>query len=184
MSMGLILYRSKYGATKKYVDMLRDELDCDVMESRDHSKIDFEKYRWIIFAGGIYASGISGLDVLRKNYKCLKLRRVAVFCVGASPFDEQAILEIKNRNLQGDLTYIPVFYGRGIWNESEMNLIDRTLCKMLQKSIAKKDPNLHEPWMKALISAVGQNCDWTDPKYLIPLMEYIKTENVEPINVE
>ena len=184
MNKVLIVYRSKYGATKKYVDMLRDELDCDVMESRDHSGIEFEKYRGIIFAGGIYASGISGLDVLRKNYKRLKAQRVAVFCVGASPFDEKAILEIKNHNLQGELTDIPVFYGRGMWSESEMNLIDRTLCKMLQKSIAKKDAGLHEPWMKALLSAVGQSCDWTDPKYLIPLIEYINTENVEPINVK
>lgn len=29
----LILYRSKYGATKKYAAMLKEELACDVFES-------------------------------------------------------------------------------------------------------------------------------------------------------
>lgn len=55
-----------------------------------------------------------------------------------------------------------------------MKFIDRTLCKMLQKSVAKKDPSTYEPWMKALMCAVGQDCDWTDKKYLIPLLDYIE----------
>ena len=44
---------------------------------------------------------------------------------------------------------------------------------MLQKVIAKKDPKTYEPCMKALISAIGEKCDWTDKKYLKPLLEYI-----------
>ena len=28
-------------------------------------------------------------------------------------------------------------------------------------------------WMKALMCAAGQDCDWTDKKYLIPLMEFL-----------
>lgn len=174
MNKGLILYKSKYGATKKYVDMLSEELDCDIIESGNHRKAAYEQYNWIIFAGGIYASGIAGLNVLRKNYPQIK-SKVAVFCVGASPFDENAFEEIKNHNLKGCLSNIPIFYGRGMWNESKMNLVDRTLCKMLQKAVSKKDPASCEPWMKALLSAARQNCDWTDKKYLTPLIEYIKT---------
>ena len=50
----------------------------------------------------------------------------------------------------------------------------RTLCKMLQKSVAKKNPDTYEPWMKALMCAVGQSCDWTDEKYLLPLIDYLE----------
>jgi len=53
-----------------------------------------------------------------------------------------------------------------------MKIMDRTLCKMLQKSVAKKDPNTYEPWIKALMCAVGQDCDWTDKKYPLPLLDY------------
>lgn len=73
--------------------------------------------------------------------------------------DEGAFNEIKAHNLTGDLKEIPLFYGRGAWNESKMTFIDRTLCKWLQKSVAKKDPGTYEPWMKALMCAVGQTCD-------------------------
>ena len=31
---------------------------------------------------------------------------------------------------------------------------------------------VYEPWMKALMDAMGE-CDWTDKKYLKPLLEYI-----------
>ena len=175
MNKGLIVYKSKYGATQKYVGMLSEELDCDIVESGRQKQIAFEQYCWVVFAGGIYASGISGLDVLRKNYSQIQ-SKVAIFCVGASPYDERALEEIKKHNLKDDLSSIPIFYGRGIWNEGKMKFVDRTLCKMLQKAVAKKAPAACEPWMKALLSASGQNCDWTDGKYLIPLIEYIKME--------
>lgn len=57
-----------------------------------------------------------------------------------------------------------------------MSFKDRTMCKMLQKMVAKKDPSEYEPWMTALMSAIGKSCDWTDRKYLEPLMEYMKAE--------
>ena len=46
---------------------------------------------------------------------------------------------------------------------------------MLQKSVAKKDPSTYEPWMKALMCAVGEECDWTDPEYLEPLLKYLNS---------
>lgn len=92
--------------------------------------------------------------------------------IGASPYDEKAFRELKAHNLQGELAGIPLFYGRGAWDESRMTFIDRNLCRLLQKSVAKKDPSTYEPWMKALMCAAGQSSDWTDRKYLVPLAEY------------
>lgn len=49
---------------------------------------------------------------------------------------------------------------------------------MLKKSIAKKDPDTYEPWMKALMCADGKSCDWTDKNYLIPLMKYLQRNHI------
>lgn len=174
MNNGLVLYKSKYGATKKYADMLQAELACDICDVKNCSESELEKRDWIIFAGGIYASGIAGLDVLKKNYAQLENKKLAVLAVGASPFDEKALAEIKAHNLKESFANIPIFYGRGAWNEEKMTWKDRTLCKMLQKAIAKKNPDTCEPWMKALLSSIGQKCDWTDRNYLTPLLDYIK----------
>lgn len=71
---------------------------------------------------------------------------------------------------------IPFFYGRGAWDEEKMTLKDRILCGALKKAISKKDPGTYEPWMKALMSVEGERCDWTDRKYLEPILEYLKEE--------
>lgn len=174
MTKGIILYQSKYGATKKYAQWLKAMTGFHCMEITNGAVREAAAYETIVVCGGIYASGIAGLAFLKKNIGELRDKKLAIFCVGASPYDESAFAEIKGRNLTGDLSGIPVFYGRGAWNESKMKFVDRTLCKMLQKSVAKKDPDTCEPWMRALMSAAGQACDWTDEKYLIPLMDYLR----------
>lgn len=184
MKKGLFLYKSKYGATKKYAEMFgelcghktfsEEETTCDILELKDMSVADLSACDWIVFAGGIYAGGVAGLHVLKKNYPDIKDKKLAVFCVGASPYDENALAQLKQRIFQGELARIPVFYGRGAWDESRMTWKDRILCGMLKKAVAKKDTASLEPWMKALLSVDGQKCDWTDPKYLEPLIEYLR----------
>lgn len=169
-----VIYKSKYNATKKYAMMLQDELACDVYEASDYKNIKFEDYDNIIFAGAIYASGISGLNILRKVYPHIQDKKIAILCVGASPYNEKAINEIKVHNLKDDLKDVPVFYARGAWDESIMSFKDRCLCKMLQKMVAKQDAATLEPWMVALLEASGQVCDWTNRTYLDPLIEYMK----------
>ena len=157
LKKGIILYQSKYGATKKYVDWLIDETKYDCIETSNAKIKEIVKYDTIILCGGIYASGIAGLSFFRKNYDILKNKKLAILCVGASPLEKQAFNEVKARNLKEDLKNIPTFYGRGTWDEEKMSFKDRTLCKLLQKAIANKDPKTYEPWMKALMDAMGKN---------------------------
>ncbi len=174
MKNGIILYQSKYGATKKYVDWLVEETKFEIIVTSKANINKVKQYDFIILAGGIYASGISGLSFLKKNYNDIKDKKIAVFCVGASPYEEKAFKQICEHNLKNDIKDIPMFYGRGAWDEEKMTFKDKTLCKMLQKVVAKQDPKTYEPWQKALMSAVGRKCDWTEKKYLQPLLEWIE----------
>ena len=103
MEKGIIIYQSKYGATKKYVDWLVDTTKFDFVETSKAKIASIEQYEKIILCGGIYASGIAGLQFLKKNYNKLKNKKIAIFCVGASPYDEKAFEEIKKHNLKDDL---------------------------------------------------------------------------------
>ncbi|RZT01034.1 flavodoxin domain-containing protein [Cuneatibacter caecimuris] len=173
MKKGTIIYQSKYGATKKYAEWLKEMTEFDCIETKKAAAEEMEQYDTVILCGGIYASGIAGISFLRENFSRLKDKKTAIFCVGASPYDENGLEKIKEHNLTGDLKEIPLFYGRGAWDESKMKFLDRTLCKMLQKFVVKKNPEACEPWMRDLITAAGQTCDWTDKKYLDPLVEYL-----------
>lgn len=173
MKKGLIVYQSKYGSTKKYADWLQEMTDFDRTEVKSAASSSLSPYETIVLCGAIYASGIAGIPFLKKNFQKLNGKKLAIFCVGASPYDEKVFQEIYKINLKGDLSAIPLFYGRGGWDEEAMTFKDRTLCRILQKSVAKKDPSTYEPWMKALMCAAGQKCDWTDRKYLEPLVAYL-----------
>ena len=101
MKQGIIIYQSKYGATKKYAGWLQDMTDYQCVETPKAVINEVEQYETIILCGGIYASGIAGLSFLKKNIDRLKDKRIIILCVGASPYDESALAGIKAHNLTG-----------------------------------------------------------------------------------
>ena len=73
---GIILYKSKYGATKKYAGWLSESTGFSCIET-DKSDIKvISGYDVIILGGGIYASGIAGLSFLKKNIEKLKEKKL------------------------------------------------------------------------------------------------------------
>lgn len=54
-----------------------------------------------------------------------------------------------------------------------MEQLKSTLNGWQKKVVAKQNPDEYEPWQKALICSAGQKCDWTDKKYLEPLLKFI-----------
>ena len=172
MSRTVIIYRSKYGAARRYAGLLAEKLNGTAIENHRLKADSIGNCDNLIVCGGIYASGISGISFLKKNYEYIRNIKTAVFAVGASPYDEKAIEELKRHNLAGELSEIPLYYGRGSWNEEIMTLKDRALCNLLKKMVAKKDPSSYELWEKAMMDSFGRKCDWVDEKYLKPLLKY------------
>lgn len=170
----VILYQSKYGATKQYAKWLADQTGFSMVETKKADIEQIKVFDTVILGGGIYASGIAGLSFLRKHMDVLQDKKLVVFCVGASPFEKTAFQEIVKHNMKDALQNIPCFYCRGAWDLEKMSFVDRTLCKLLQKSVAKKSYNELETWQKALAEAGNQSCDWTDPAYLKPILQYLE----------
>ena len=169
----LIINKPKYGAARESAQLLGKALDTAPV-SVDQAKSQMvPSADTIILCGGIYASSIAGLSFLKKNASLLQGKRTAVFAVGASPYDQTILEELKSRHLSGPLEGIPLFYGRGAWNEEIMTAKDRFLCSMLKKMVAKKPAEQCEPWELALKEAMGKKCSWVDEKYLEPLLNFI-----------
>lgn len=170
---GIILYQSKYGSTRKYAEWLSEKTGFSVVEVKKAKIEDVVKYDVLVLGGGVYASGIAGLSFIKKHFDVLKDKKLLIFCVAASPYDEEAFRALAANNLKGELSDIPLFYCRGAWDLHKMNVIDRTMCRMLFKMLAKKDPSSLEVWEKALLEARDRSCDWTDRKYLEPIIGYL-----------
>lgn len=177
MQPGLIVYQSKYGATKRYAGWLREQtgFDCRAAReaAREAARTDWTRYETIVFAGGVYAGNIAGLALLRRNFSRLQGKKLAVLCVGAAPFDEAEWAALRARNFSGELARVPGFYLRGALDIEALTFLDRALCRMLQKSLVKAAPASLAPWQTALLASARGACDWTDPQSLQPLLAFL-----------
>ncbi len=71
MKKGLIIYKSKYGATKKYAEWLAQEIEYDIIDISKAKIQQVSQYDNIVICGAIYASGIRALKFLKKYYEIL-----------------------------------------------------------------------------------------------------------------
>lgn len=60
----------------------------DCVETKKADIATVAGYDTVLLGGGIYASGIAGLGFLKKNAEALRDKKIAVFCVGASPYGD------------------------------------------------------------------------------------------------
>ena len=106
MKKGMILYRSKYGAAKKYAGWMAEATGFDITEVRWANPVQMQDCGTVLLFGGIYASGIAGLSFFRKHWQELRGKQLAVFCVGASPYEENAFRAVREHNMRGELAGI------------------------------------------------------------------------------
>ena len=180
MKPGIILYQSKYGATRRYAMWLKERTGYDLMETREATPSRTNGYRCLVLCGDLYASGIAGIQYLKRNRPELTSEHIAVLAVGASPASGELISQLSSRHLQGKLAGTPLFYARGSWDEEGMRFLDRKLCQLLQKTVARKDPASLELWEQALLASAGQTADWTSPEQLEPLLLHLRAAGMLP----
>lgn len=77
-----IVYKSKYGSTKKYAQWITEEIRGDLFESSEVTTNKLMEYDIIVYGGGLYASGIAGISVITKNFDALKHKDIIIFTVG------------------------------------------------------------------------------------------------------
>ena len=172
---GIILYTSKYGSAKRYARMIAEETGFDCMETSKAKAEDVSAYDAVILGGGVYASSIAGLQFLKKNFDRLQGKKVIVYAVGASPYDENEFQKLKETNLKDSLADLPCFYCRGALDIEHMNFVDRNLCRMLVKAASKKKTEERDAIENTLIEAGSEKRDWTDPVYIAPVLEELKS---------
>jgi hypothetical protein len=123
----------------------------------------------------LYATGILGFSLIKKNFDKLKDKKVIVFSVGASPAYSEAINDIKNNNFTGVMKEkVYFFHLRGGFNYKKLNLIDRVLMYLLKKKIEHKKPDELTDDEKGMLACYKHPVDWTNKKSINPIIESIK----------
>ena len=181
MSNTIIVYESKYGSTKKYAEWLSEELFCDLVEKKKTNIDNLLSYDTIIYGGGLYAGGVSGISLITSNFDKISNKKLILFTCGlADTTDKENIDHIKqslNKILSPEMQdKIKVFNLRGGINYKKLNFIHKTMMKMMYKMLCKKNPETLKQDDKDLIATYGGVVDFTNKSTLTPIIEYAKAK--------
>lgn len=177
MNHTVVIYESKYGSTKTYAQWIAEELACPIFERKEFNPKDFEKYEVIIYGGGLYAGGISGIKLMKENWNHLSNKKIILFTCGiADPANPENISSIRT-SLQKTLSpemmaRIRLFHLRGRIDYSELNFIHKAMMAMLRRMLLKKDTASLTKEDRQLLAAYGKRTDFINRDTIIPLVKY------------
>lgn len=171
----IVVYRSKYGSTKKYAEWISEALGCEMIEFKEAKIEDLMKYDTIIYGGGLYAEVINGVYLITKNMDKLKDKKIAVYLTGITPLKYREYYDklVIEKNFKPEmLEQIKVFNFMGKMILDELSLPHRTAIKALKVLMqGKENPTEME---KLLIELCDANGDFTDKESIKELINYVQ----------
>jgi flavodoxin len=169
----IVVYSSKTGFVEKYARWIAEELGSDAVQADDISFDDLLKFDKIVFGGGLYAGGINGIKIIRKNLDKFGGKKIAVFASGASPARQETIEEIRERNFsKEEQKMIGFFYLRGGFDYDKLGIKDKMLMKLLKKKLEAKKTLTEDE--QGMLSAYEEPVDFTDRNNIKDLVEFMK----------
>ncbi|WP_271812835.1 flavodoxin domain-containing protein [Clostridium beijerinckii] len=172
----VVIYKSKTGFTKKYAEWIAEELSADIFNASKMNINTLNKYDTIIYGGSLYAVGIIGVGLIKKNINKLKDKRLVVFATGASPLRDNVINEVINKNFTVDeQKYIKFFYLRGGFNYNKLSSFDKFLMTLLKWKIKNKKKEDLSADEKGMLAIYDKPVDFTDKKNIEKIITYVNS---------
>lgn len=169
----IVIYRSISGYTRKYAEWIADDLKADLAEFNKISLHEILEHDQIIFGGRIIASGIDGINIIKKNLGRFGNRRIIIFGVGAGPEKKEAIDEMRNKNLtQEEQERIKMFYMRGGFDFRKLGFLDKLMMNVMRLVLLSKKEKTDE--QKKLLASYAHPVDFTNKKNTEELIRFAK----------
>ncbi|MCL2578547.1 MAG: flavodoxin domain-containing protein [Oscillospiraceae bacterium] len=166
-----VIYKSKYGSTRRYAEWIGSALGASVLEAGAVKPDSLMGYDLVIYGGGLYAGGINGVDLVTKK----PCKALVVFTVGLADPSETDYTGVLDQNFKGGLrSAVKVFHLRGGIDFGKLGLVHKGIMAMVRKSIAKKNPAQMSGEEKAIALINGENADFTDRAAIEPIVAYVK----------
>jgi len=168
----LLIYRTKTGFTKKYVDWITEAIACQTISFDQIDTVDMNNYNIIIYGAGMHAGRIQGLKEFKKKVLDLDDKKIVVFATGGAPYDEAIISNIKTNNFsENELNDINLFYFKSGINYEKMGLFDKTIMKTYSKVLEFK--NNKSDIEDGTSKAISKSYDHSSREYIKPMIDYL-----------
>ena len=172
-----VIYRSKYGTTKQYAQWIAEALEAKLFESRMIKANQLNDFDMVIYGGGLYAGGISGINLVTQN-PCKKL---VIFTVGLATPENTDYSEILEKNLPSEMRqHIKVFHFQGGIDYKKLGIVHKSMMAMMmvmtKKAVAKKEAAAITNDDKEFMATYGKKVNFTNQQNILPLIEYCKSQ--------
>ena len=176
-----VIYKTKYGSTKKYAGWLALKLDADLYEITDIRPKHLLEYDTIIFGAGIYRGKINGINFIKENYDKVRNKDLFIFTVGMESISESKKEYIIKNNLNDfkDKDF-KLYNFKGSFEYKSLNILDKIMMRTLKKFIENKNKiDLTEDDLN-ILKGFKEKVDLTNKKSINNLIENIN----EKVNIE
>ena len=135
--------------------------------------VDFSPYGAVVYGSWACAGKIRKLGWFKSRIRGWSGKRLAVFCVGASPAESPEIEPFLRRSFTDEeRERAAVFYCPGGLNYEGMPLPSKLMMRSFAKSTrAKKGKTPEEEVMAGMI---GASYDIADQRYIEPILAYLR----------
>ena len=155
--------------------MLAEELGCAALPLGD-APADLSQYSTVVFGSRLHAGMFDGWKKAQKLLTQRGANKLVVFATGAMPNEAEAqIQKVWDQNLTPEeQKAIPHFYLQAGLCYEKMGGIDRTMMKFAAWAMTRKKAKTAED--KAFQNAIRQSYDISDPKYIEPVITFLKQQ--------
>ena len=169
-----VIYKSKYGTTKKYAQWIADELKADIYHDSKVSLDILDNYSTIIYGGGMYMGSVLGVSFITENYEMLKNKNLIVFGVGLedskSPKDFQGSIDkVFTEEMKSK---IKLFHFRGAIDYKKLKIHHKISMYMFIKMLKKTEPSKLDENTKLIIDTYGKSVDYSNIESIKDLVKY------------
>lgn len=164
----IVLYNSKTGFTRKYAQLLAEELGCAALPLAE-APADLSGYAAVAFGSRLHAGVLDGWKRARKLLDRRGAKRLVVFATGAMPNGAQEqIRKVWEQNLTpAEREAVPHFYLQAGLCYEKMGGVDRAMMKLAAWAMSRKKAKTEAD--KAFQAAISRSYDISDPKFIQPL---------------
>jgi len=179
MAATAVIFKSKYGATRKYAMHIAQSLEADLFDLERVKKFDFGKYDTIIYGGGLYAGSVNGIKFIASNADKLKGKNLVLFTTGIGDPTVAKSTKVISKSLSKALpeeimANAHLYSFRGGIDYANLSFMHRMMMSMMYKMIAKKSDDEKTQDDKDIIETYGKAIDYTDLSTASSLIEYVK----------
>jgi len=167
-----VIYKSKYGTTKRYAEWIAEALNGTLMEASAVKPESLAAYDAVVYGGWLFAGNISGVKLVTQN----PCKNLVVFSVGLADPALMDFSAVVQKCIPADRSATTkVFHLRGGVDYTRLGFIQKSMLSMVKNSVEKKPEAERSPEDSAILETYGKQADFTSKEAVEPLVAYVQS---------